>query len=203
MGTRLLLVRHGETEWHAENRYAGTSDVALTALGERQALSLARSLGAASEPPTAVYCSPLSRARRTAEPSATALGLSLGVEPGLREVHFGSAEGKVLAELPADVVTRFRADPVAGAFPGAEPPVDAAERGARALRAIAGRHPDGLVLVVAHNTLLRLTLCLLLGIPLSTYRTVLPRLDNGAVTEVDLDAGHTSLRRLNVPVGRQ
>ncbi|MGZ0237443.1 histidine phosphatase family protein, partial [Streptomyces sp. CPS1] len=53
--------------------------------------------------------------------------------------------------------------------------------------------------VVAHNTLLRLVLCALLGIPLSEYRRVLPRLLNAAVTEIRVDGDRTALLSLNVP----
>jgi broad specificity phosphatase PhoE len=58
--TDVLLVRHGETVWHAENRYAGTTDVALTDHGREQARALggwARDAGL-----SALWCSPLSRA---------------------------------------------------------------------------------------------------------------------------------------------
>lgn len=200
MVARLLLARHGQTEWHAENRYAGSSDVALTEAGLRQADELAGF--AAAVEPAAVFCSPQSRARRTAEPSAEALGLPLRVVDGLREVHFGLMEGRTRAELAAtdpEVVARFLADPVAGAFPGSEPPGEAAARGAGALRGIAEEAPGETVLVVAHNTLIRLTLCALLGIPLETYRTVFPRLDNAAVTEIAIDGTRTGLLRFNQP----
>ncbi|GAA1227429.1 alpha-ribazole phosphatase [Prauserella halophila] len=201
MGTRLLLVRHGETTWHAENRYAGSSDVALTERGAAQAETLARRIAGAAEPPVAIHSSPLSRAMATAEPVGSALGLPVEVEPELREAHFGLAEGRTLAELPASVVERFRADPIAGSFPDAEPPASVADRAVAALVGIAERAEDtgGRALVVAHNTLLRLALCRLLGIPLSTYRRVLPKLANGAITEVGIEAGHASLYRLNAP----
>jgi broad specificity phosphatase PhoE len=104
-------------------------------------------------------------------------------------------------------VARFRADPVAHPFPGAEPPADAAQRCAAALRRIAARHGDDTVLVVAHNTLLRLGLCVLLGLPVARYRQVFPRPDNVAVTEIALpDGGGTgpvALLSLNVPIPTQ
>ena len=91
-------------------------------------------------------------------------------------------------------------------FPGAEPPAVAAERCAGALRRIAARHGDDTVLVVAHNTLLRLGLCVLLGLPVARYRQVFPRLDNVAVTEIALPdggAGPAALLSLNVPIPTQ
>ena len=204
MQTRLLLVRHGETEWHAENRYAGSSEVALTARGITQAEALAGYLTAlpAGERPTRLYSSPQGRAQRTASPSAAALGLEPVPRDDLRELDFGIMEGRTITELREtdnDLVERFLADPVADAFPDSEPPARAAERGAAALRTIAAAE-TGPVLVVAHNTLLRLTLCHLLGIPLRRYRAVLPKLENAAITEVAVHGDRTSLLRFNQPV---
>ena len=197
----LLLTRHAETVWHAENRYAGTSDIDLTSNGVRQAERLAG--WAHTRKIEAIVCSPVRRASETAAPSALAVGVEVEVEDDLREVGFGIAEGRTLDELDPDVVARFRADPVADPFPGAEPPADAAQRCAAALRRVAVRHGDDTVLVVAHNTLLRLGLCVLLGLPVARYRQVFPRLDNVAVTEIVLPDGGTgpvALLSLNVPI---
>ena len=184
--TRMALVRHGETVWHADNRYAGAaSDIDLTPKGVRQAEFLAR--WAAAQRLGVVVASPVRRAVETARPSARALGVELEVVEDLREVDFGVAEGHTAAELMSvdpGMVQRFRADPVAHPFPGAESPEVAAERAAGALRSIARAHADRYVLVVAHNTLLRLALCQLLDLPVARYRQLFPRLDNAAITEV-------------------
>jgi broad specificity phosphatase PhoE len=199
---RLLLVRHGETEWHAENRYAGISDVPLTERGLRQADALGK--WAARRRPDAVVCSPLTRALRTAEPAARALGVVPEVVEALREVDFGWGEGRTIAEMRAErpeLAEAFLADAERGAFPRSEPVADAAKRAVAALREVAGAHPGGAVLVVAHNTLLRIALCALLGIPLGRYRLVLPGLHNTAVTELELGpaTGVAALHALNVP----
>jgi 2,3-bisphosphoglycerate-dependent phosphoglycerate mutase len=197
----LLLTRHAETVWHAENRYAGISDIDLTPRGMRQAQCLADWVRTRTI--DAIVCSPVRRARETAAPSASATGIEIEVEDDLREVGFGIAEGRTLSELDPDIVARFRADPVAHPFPGAEQPAVAAERCAAALRRIAARHENDTVLVVAHNTLLRLGLCALLGLPVARYRQVFPRLDNVAVTEIavpDSGAGPVALLSLNVPL---
>ncbi|MBI0382368.1 histidine phosphatase family protein, partial [Streptomyces albiflaviniger] len=68
--TDFVLVRHGETVWHAENRYAGRTDVPLTEHGHQQAAELGA--WAAGRRLDAVLSSPLSRARLTAEPAAAA-----------------------------------------------------------------------------------------------------------------------------------
>ncbi|MGC5040435.1 histidine phosphatase family protein [Streptomyces sp. DT190] len=201
MTTTLLLARHGQTVWHAENRYAGVSDIGLTDTGRAQAQALGR--WAAAHPVDAIRTSPLSRAVATADPACRALGLTPQLEPDLRECDFGVVEGRTLAEFEAEDpewAAAYRADPVANSFPGAEDPAAAAARGVRALREIAAAHPGGRVLVVAHNTLLRLVLCSLLSIPAKEYRRVFPRLRNAAISELRLHTdGSAALLSLNVP----
>jgi 2,3-bisphosphoglycerate-dependent phosphoglycerate mutase len=202
--TRLVLTRHGQSVWHEENRYAGTSDIGLTDVGLAQADRLAA--WARAHRPVAVVSSPLGRALATAGPSARALDLTPVVVDDLREVDFGLAEGRTLSELRADdpdMVDRFRRDPVTHHFPGADPPAAAAKRAGEALRDVAAGHPGATVLVVAHNTILRLALCHLLGIDVRTYRQVFPLLDNGTLTELALGPapGPASLLSFNVPLG--
>jgi len=197
--TMLFLARHGETIWHAGNRYTGSSDVPLNETGKRQAEDLAA--WAADAGIAAIWSSPLSRARATAAPAAARLGLPITVDAGLCEVGFGTAEGRTLGELPPGEAAAFRADPVQNAFPGADDPLAAARRGAEALRRIAARHPGGHALAITHNTLLRLTLCELLGIPHSRYRTVFPQVGNCAVSQLRLTGQDAALITFNQSLG--
>jgi 2,3-bisphosphoglycerate-dependent phosphoglycerate mutase len=205
--TVVTLSRHGQTPWHAENRYCGSSDVGLTAVGEQQAARLADWAVAAR--PDAVVSSPMRRCRETAAPAAAATGAGDPVVVDeLREVHFGIAEGRTLDEVEADhpgTVAAFRSDPVRHAFPDSEPPADAARRVAAVLRGLAASYPGDHLLVVAHNTALRLALCLLLGIDLSHYRRVFPRIDNGALTRLRVPTDGQdppALLGLNLPLDR-
>ncbi|MFI6104688.1 histidine phosphatase family protein [Streptomyces sp. NPDC051310] len=199
--TDFVLVRHGETAWHAENRYAGRTDVPLTELGHQQAATLGA--WAAGQRLDAVLCSPLSRARLTAAPAATALGLTPRVDERLYEVDFGRGDGLTRAEMAEefpDELDAFLTDPVAHHLPGGEDPTEAAARAIACLEEVVSELPDGRVLVVAHSTLVRLVLCALLGIPLARYREVFPALENGALTELRLlPGGRASLLRLNAP----
>ncbi|PSL05475.1 putative phosphoglycerate mutase [Haloactinopolyspora alba] len=201
--TDIVLVRHGETEWHAENRYSGNTDVQLTPRGTAQARELARWARAAGL--DAIWSSDLSRSRHTAQPAADATGLDLVVDRRLRELDFGRAEGQTRSELQQlvpGVVEAFVADPVAHHMPGGEHPESAAERGLECLREIAAAHPTGRVLVVGHTTLIRLMVCALLQLPLREYRRLMPFVHNGFLNEIRLRDGRASLLSWNAPPGR-
>ncbi len=195
--TTIFLARHGRTAWSVAGLYTGVSDVELDEKGLRQAGMLAS--WAAKAELGEVVSSPLVRAVSTASGAAAAAGVRPRIDPRLREVDFGRAEGRRRSDLDPEVVRRFEADPAAHPFPGGEDPVAAAVRVTGCLAELAGRG-SGRILVVAHNTILRLALCRLLGIPLADYRRRLPRIEHGSVTELGFGAEGAALRSLNVPL---
>ncbi|PSL02837.1 putative phosphoglycerate mutase [Haloactinopolyspora alba] len=184
-GTTVTLVRHGRTPWHEDNRYTGSSDIGIDDEGVRQAQVLAA--WARRTGPSAVYASPMTRTRQTAAPVARALGLAVHTDARLREVDYGEAEGRTLAEMRVThprSVELFEHDAAAHHLPGGEHPEDAADRACTALREIAGRHSGENVLVVAHNTLIRLVVCAYVGIPLGMYRVALRAVTPTATTQL-------------------
>lgn len=202
--TLLVLVRHGETLWHDENRYAGSSDVELTSRGVEQAALLADWAQTAGL--TGIWASDLTRARGTAVACAESTGVPLRVDPRLRELDFGFAEGLTMDEIRRrfpEAAAGFQRDPVGNHLPGGEAPGGAAERFTACLRDISQAHPSGRVLVVAHSTVIRLALCSLIGVPLSDYRRLFPSLSNCALTEVRLQADEAAILMLNAPIDRR
>jgi broad specificity phosphatase PhoE len=202
--TELIVVRHGETVWHAENRYAGRTDVALTERGLAQAADLAR--WAAGAGLAGLRCSPLGRAARTAHAVAGTTGLPAVTDERLVELDFGRGEGLTAAEMDTRLGAarrRFESDPVRHHLPGGEDPAVAVRRGRAALLAAAGRHAGGRVLLVAHSTLLRLLLCDVLGIPLSEYRRAFPAIDNCRGARLRHRDGGFGLLGLNEPLGHR
>jgi broad specificity phosphatase PhoE len=89
---RFYFLRHGETETNAQGLVAGSLDTDLTPRGREQALAAARVF--AQRPITGIYCSPLRRARETAEPIAGALHLPLVVIAEIAERNWGTLEGQ-------------------------------------------------------------------------------------------------------------
>src|SRR5918999_6524867 len=181
---RLLPSRHGQTEWHHDNRYVSRTDIGLNETGRREAWMLARR--AEEERPDLVLCSPLTRALETARLSAEACGMEPTTDERLRELDFGKWEGKTLAEIreeDPESVRRFEESAEHG-FPGGEPLHEGADRVLKVFACLSRSHAGETVLVVAHNTLLRLALCRMLGVELGQYRRLMPRVVNGAVSEV-------------------
>ncbi|MGA7168184.1 MAG: histidine phosphatase family protein [Candidatus Sulfotelmatobacter sp.] len=199
--TRLVLVRHGETVWHAECRYAGSTDIALSERGLNQAQQLAK--WAAKADLAAIWVSPLRRARETADPSESATNISAHVDSRLREIDFGRGEGLTNMEIRRSLPEAFEAyqtDPFAHPLPGGEDPRTVLRRAIECLHEIERLHSHGRVLVVTHNTVIRLALCELLGVPLSRYRIVFPSIENSALSEIRLHQGQAALLKFNVPL---
>jgi probable phosphoglycerate mutase len=181
-GTELLLIRHGETAWNAEQRVQGNLDVPLSARGEAQARRLADWLR--GEAITAAYTSDLSRSRRTAE---LVIGdrLPLVDDPRVREARFGAFEGLTHAEMaeryPAELAA-WRADAVRHRPPGGETLEDLRDRCLAALADLLPRHPEGRVAVFAHGGPIRVMACGLLDLPLAFYPRL--RVENTSVGRI-------------------
>ena len=99
---RLYLVRHGETEWNADNRVQGSIDIPLSQKGKNQAASLAQYLKELPKPQK-IYCSNLKRAIQTAKTLAEILSVpDIEENPLLREINCGLWEGRFIDELMND-----------------------------------------------------------------------------------------------------
>jgi probable phosphoglycerate mutase len=161
--TRLLLWRHGLTEWNAAGRIQGQLDAPLAEEGIRQAEKAASVL--AGLEPTAIVSSDLSRARRTAEELAARTGLTVSTDVALRERHWGDWQGSTHAELQVDDPERYAAWRDGGRIevPCAESNSAVGARAAAAIRAAASTGDT--VVVVSHGGAIRYGLGELLGAP--------------------------------------
>jgi ribonuclease H / adenosylcobalamin/alpha-ribazole phosphatase len=195
-GTRLILVRHGDTPYSGELRFCGSTDVPLTPLGEQQAAALAARAPAFGEV-AAVVSSPLQRARRTAELIASAVGVPVGVDAQLAELDFGAWEGLTVDEAQAldpDAFARWLSSPDA-APPGGEP-FAAARRYRRARDAVIAANPGRTSVVVAHVTPIKTIVRLALDAPPAALFRM--HLDLASVSIVDYPAdGSASMRLFN------
>jgi len=163
-GGRLLLLRHGETEWSKSGRHTGRSDIPLTPAGEERAASLRPRLVAMT--PTLILCSPLHRARRTAELA----GLwPAELDDDLLEWDYGAWEGRTTAEIRAelgDPEWTVWQGPVPVGDTRGEQPDDVAIRAARVLRRCRPVLDEGgTCALIAHGHVLRILTATWLGLP--------------------------------------
>jgi len=196
--TEIIFVRHGETVWHAENRYAGMSDVALTANGLEQGKKLAN--WAESAQLSAIYSSELKRAKFTAEFSCQKTGLALNVEKRLNEVNFGKGEGLTRAEMKLkfpEELAKFIEAPANNPLPDGEKGIAAIERATPAIKEMVEKYPKGKVLIVAHSTLIRLLLCKYMNIDPNEYRTRFPEIENCALNSLNFESDQINVIELN------
>lgn len=150
--TRIILMRHGETDWNATGRIQGHSDTPLNAAGREQARRAAQRL--ASEPVRALYASDLARAFETAAIIGQLLGLTVVTSPRLRERQYGAWEGLTSAEIQARYPEQFaewRARSTDFAPPQGETRSQLLTRGLTELQTIARRHVGEVVVVVTHG----------------------------------------------------
>jgi ribonuclease H / adenosylcobalamin/alpha-ribazole phosphatase len=185
-GTRLILIRHGETLANREFRYIGTRNDALSERGVEQAVALAESM--AVFPVAAIYSSPLQRAYQTANTIAQHLALQVQVEDDLREGSFGLWEGMSRAEVLAlgkqaeQTLRLWESDPSC-APPAGESFVALQARVVAVVQRLVNRHRDQTIVLVSHVGPIKTLLCYALDAPLSSMFHIF--LDPATISVVD------------------
>jgi len=170
--TRLVVIRHGETAWNAEQRIQGHTDIPLNERGRWQAARLAEAMQ--GEDIAAVYSSDLQRAAETAAPLARAAGVAVIPQTGLRERSFGSFEGATFREIEhrwPDDAMRWRRREAGFAPGGGEALAFFYERSVGTARRLAAAHRGQLVALVAHGGVLDCLYRAATGIALDAPRT--------------------------------
>lgn len=186
---RLILVRHGSTVWNTEGRYTTRSDIPLSPAGIEQARATAAAL--ASEGIDRILCSPLGRARETAEIIAAAQTRrvpAVTVDDRLTEIDSGPFEGLTAAEINsgplAEAHTLWHSDTDPVTPPGAETLESARSRAAAFFADACGL--AGTTLAATHGSLARvLVASVVLGAPPAAHRRLW--LDNCHWVVIDLD----------------
>ncbi|MHA6512107.1 histidine phosphatase family protein [Tessaracoccus sp. Z1128] len=193
--TRLLVLRHGQTDWNAQQRFQGLADVPLNDVGRRQAEDARAAL--ADVRFDAVYASPLSRAVDTA--TLVRPGEPVRTDPRLMEIDVGSWAGltwdEVKASMP-DYESKYANGVDFRRSPEGETLADVVARGLPAFEEIAGAHAGGTVLVVSHGLLLNRIIHALLGLE----GRVLGGLGNAHFSELGLAHGAWRLVAHNVGI---
>ncbi len=195
--TRLILVRHGETERNSEARLQGKgSDFPLNGRGRKQVQSLGLALK--NEKLEAIYSSPLRRALETAEAISAHHHLQVQTDHALEEIDMGLIEGLDLAQVKknqGDFWKRWREEDYSAPLPGGESVLQVRERAWGAVRGILEHHRVGTVVVVSHALCLQTVITAILGVPLSIFSRF--RLGLASITTFQIDDERTILVCLN------
>ncbi len=184
MTTTFILIRHGETQWNAEGRMMGISDIPLTAKGERQAEAVGLLLK--DYPIDVIYSSPLLRSQKTAEPILSYhKSTPFILHDALKERNFGALEGKTYEEVNAVGAPMVYATAwyyLAYKPPGGERLLDTIRRAQSVIDELVKAHEGKTVVIVSHGTFQRVLMCALLGVRLHELGDI--RFDNASLSIV-------------------
>jgi probable phosphoglycerate mutase len=162
---RLIIIRHGESEWNRIGRYQGQADAPLSELGLRQAEALAQRLR--NEPIDAIFTSPLQRAAKTAEAVAGHhRHVPFHVEPALLEIHHGDWQGMLSAEVVeryGKALEEWRNHPTRSQMPNGESFSNILKRVLDFREALQERYSDKNVLVSTHDVVVKILVADALG----------------------------------------
>ena len=193
---RLILVRHGQTEWNAGGRYQGQSNVALSDTGRNQAKFLAERFPVKQL--DALYASDLDRAKETAECVGERLGVPVYTEEAFRELSFGDWEGltyqQISSRWPEEANKLFTA-PDELVIPHGETFQELQKRALDKIHLLYEKHIDQTVAVFAHGAINKTILAGLMHIPLHYLWSL--RQDNTAVNILRLDNGYVMVELIN------
>ncbi len=196
MTTRVHLIRHGVTESNRQRRYMGRSEEGLSSEGRWQARQLA--LRSASLDLAALYCSPLRRARDTAEIVGQPHHLRPEVAADFIELDLSRWEGLTASQIEAkdgEAWHTWCTDPARLRLPGIESFAALRQRVRRGIEGLVKRHAGSTIAIVTHDGIVRITVLECLGMSLSLYRAM--PIDNTGLTTLDFAPERTYLRCLN------
>ena len=194
--TRIVIVRHGETDWNAEGRVQGHTDVPLNDAGRRQAESAARALQRAEV--AAVYASDLERAAETGRIIAQLHGLDVRLSAALRERNLGVWQGHTLDEVGAFDPENLRLMRAGEWFvpEGGETFEELRERVVAEVRRIAAAHEGQTVVVATHGGPVKVATLAVLQAPFSAHTSM--RTENAGLTTFLVRDGRFVLEAYNV-----
>ncbi|HET58044.1 MAG TPA: histidine phosphatase family protein [Deltaproteobacteria bacterium] len=191
---KLMLVRHGQTQWNHEKRVQGTSDIPLNTLGLTQVERLAESLRVL--PIDTIVSSPLKRAIQTANAVNRFHRLPVIIDDNLMELDQGDFEGRSFSDLlasHADFLKQWARDPASVTMPNGESLANLQRRAWSAVESLPAS--AGTVLFVSHNFTIMTILCKINGINLNRIREA--HVSPASVTFVDVEDGRGKVVSFN------
>ena len=168
--TRLILVRHGRTEWNRVERFRGRADIKLDEVGIKQAKAAATRIS--DWQVSAFYSSPLNRALTTAEILAHPFSLEVKLLPAIIDIDYGKWQGLSPEEAAAkdgDLYSKWIESPHKVKFPAGDSLTEVRERAASAMDSLIVQHPKETVVLVSHKVVCQVLILSLLGLDNSHF----------------------------------
>ena len=168
--TRVIIMRHGRTEWNRVERFRGRVDIGLDEVGTKQAEVAAKRIR--EWPISAIYSSPLRRAMDTAEIIAAPLELNVQSMSGIIDIDYGSWQGLSIEQVVArddNLYSQWVESPYEVKFPGGESFTEARERVASTIGDLIQQHPKETFVLVSHKVICQILILNLLGLDSSHF----------------------------------
>lgn len=195
--TRVILVRHGQTEWNRIERFRGKADVPLNETGILQAEATGERV-AAEWQPTAIYTSPLSRSVKTAEAIAKHFGLPVHAIPGLADIDYGEWQGlppEEVSQTWKDELDNWYEKPHQARIPGGESLSELRERAMNTVNELISKHPGDTIVLVGHTVINRVILLGILGLGNDRFWRI--KQDTCAINVIEAEKGDFTLASMN------
>jgi broad specificity phosphatase PhoE len=195
--TRIILTRHGQTEWNRVERFRGRADIALNETGLIQAEFASKSIQSRWNPVT-VYTSPMSRAVKTGEIIAAPHGLSVQPTQNLNDIDYGQWQGLTPDEVRSrwpELLKTWYQTPQLARIPGGELLEQLHTRAKDLIDLLVKKYSDQTIVLVGHDSINRVILLHTLGLPLARYWHLVQ--ENCALNVIEADEGDFTVVSMN------
>jgi alpha-ribazole phosphatase len=165
--SKIILVRHGRTAWHAQGRYAGTADVPLDDVGLEQARLVADALSDVQI--DVIFSSPLSRCLALAQKVGEVKDLEVSVDDRLSEIDLGRWDGETYKDIfdkDGAILKKWTEDPTSVTIPGGESLIAVQARAMEWFKDAVDSNPHSTIMASSHGGPLRAMLAAVIGLPL-------------------------------------
>jgi alpha-ribazole phosphatase len=193
---KIIIVRHGQTDWNREEVFRGQVEIKLNALGIKQAEAVARVIKNIKL--DAIYSSPLKRALDTAKIIASYHNIEVKINEGLNDMNFGKWQGlslQTVKEKYKDLFKIWCDSPHLVKIPQGESLNGVQERVSNAFKQIISEYNQATIVIVSHRVVIKLLLCTILGLDSSNFWKI--KQDPGSISIVEYKDDIFTITKLN------
>lgn len=192
---KIIIVRHGQTNWNILGKVQGQEDIELNEIGKEQAKKLASKL--TKEKIDIIYTSDLKRSYQTAKIISDTINSNIIIDKNLREIHFGNWQGLTLTNIKKDFKKEYiiwRTEPHKLNLPGAEKLIEVQERMKKIINNVL-RSENQNILIVSHATAIKTLILGILDLDLAKFNNI--KIDNTSISIIEYHSTGPIIKLLN------